>query len=129
MHPKVTVLIPVFNRERFVDEAIRSVIQQEFVDFELLLIDDGSTDGTPEVLDMWRQRDARRGETSGPAVVPRRADAGAARSSDRVDEVSGAWSALADHSTSNRHCRTDHGLAAGRVSLMVAMTSGHFTSS
>ena len=59
MNPKVTVLIPVFNRERFVDEAIRSVIEQDFDDFELLLVDDGSTDRTPEVLETWTKRDAR----------------------------------------------------------------------
>lgn len=59
MTPKVTVLTPVFNRERFVDEAIRSVIDQDFDDFELLLVDDGSTDGTPNVLEAWRQRDPR----------------------------------------------------------------------
>ncbi|HEX7832627.1 MAG TPA: glycosyltransferase family A protein, partial [Thermoanaerobaculia bacterium] len=59
MNPKVTVLIPVFNRETFVDEAIRSVVGQDFADFELLLVDDGSTDRTPEVLEAWRQRDSR----------------------------------------------------------------------
>lgn len=59
MNPTVTVLIPVFNRERFVDEAIRSVVEQDFGDFELLLVDDGSTDGTPDVLDAWRRRDPR----------------------------------------------------------------------
>ena len=59
MAPKVTVLIPVFNRERFVDEAIRSVIDQDFDDFELLLVDDGSTDGTPNILEAWKQRDPR----------------------------------------------------------------------
>jgi hypothetical protein len=57
--PKVTVLMPVFNRERFVDEAIQSVIAQDFADFELLVVDDGSTDRTPEVLRDWTQRDAR----------------------------------------------------------------------
>jgi len=57
--PTVTVLIPVFNRERFVDDAIRSVIEQDFADFELLLVDDGSTDRTPAVLEAWRQRDDR----------------------------------------------------------------------
>ncbi len=59
MNPKVTVLVPVFNRERFVDEAIRSVIEQDFDDFELVVVDDGSTDRTPEVLERWRQRDSR----------------------------------------------------------------------
>jgi glycosyltransferase involved in cell wall biosynthesis len=59
LNPKVTVLIPVFNRERFVEEAIRSVLEQDFEDFELLLVDDGSTDHTPQVLHEWRQRDSR----------------------------------------------------------------------
>lgn len=59
MSPKVTVLIPVFNREQFVDAAIRSVLEQDFVDFELVVVDDGSTDGTVQVLEAWRQRDPR----------------------------------------------------------------------
>lgn len=57
--PRVTVLMPVFNRERFVDEAIESVVAQEFADFELLIVDDGSTDRTPEMLRAWAERDAR----------------------------------------------------------------------
>ena len=59
MTPAVTVLIPVFNRERFVDDAIRSVVEQDFTDVEVLLVDDGSTDRTPAVLESWRRRDAR----------------------------------------------------------------------
>ena len=59
MNPTVTVLIPVFNRERFVDDAIRSVIEQDFDDFELLLVDDGSTDRTPAVIETWKTRDPR----------------------------------------------------------------------
>ena len=67
MNPKVTVLIPVFNRERFVDEAIRSVFEQEFSDFELLVVDDGSTDRTPDVLESWKQRDPRIAVVTSPA--------------------------------------------------------------
>jgi glycosyltransferase involved in cell wall biosynthesis len=59
MSPRVTVLMPVFNRERFVDEAIRSVVAQDFADFELLIVDDGSTDQTPAILRRWAERDAR----------------------------------------------------------------------
>jgi glycosyltransferase involved in cell wall biosynthesis len=48
--PKVTVLMPVYNRRAFVGAAIESILAQDFSDFELLVIDDGSTDGSIEVL-------------------------------------------------------------------------------
>ena len=43
-NPKVTVFIPVYNREEYVGEAIESILAQTFSDFEILLVDDGSTD-------------------------------------------------------------------------------------
>ncbi|GAB3680128.1 glycosyltransferase family 2 protein [Salinisphaera aquimarina] len=48
--PKVTVLIPVYNRVRFIGDAIDSVLAQTFDDFELLLVDDGSTDGSQDTI-------------------------------------------------------------------------------
>lgn len=47
---KVTVLIPCYNHERFVEEAVRSVMAQEGVEVELRVVDDGSHDGSPGVL-------------------------------------------------------------------------------
>jgi glycosyl transferase family 2 len=51
--------MPVFNRERFVDAAIDSVLTQDFADLELLVVDDGSSDRTPELLRSWCARDPR----------------------------------------------------------------------
>jgi glycosyltransferase involved in cell wall biosynthesis len=48
--PAVTVIVPTRNRRRYLDEAIRSVLAQTFADFELLVIDDGSTDGTGDLV-------------------------------------------------------------------------------
>ncbi len=48
--PKVTVVIPVYNREKYIGEAIESILAQTFTDFELLVIDDGSADGSREVV-------------------------------------------------------------------------------
>lgn len=53
-HPKVTVFIPVHNRERFIGDAIHSIVNQQFQDFELLLIDDGSTDHSLGVMRSFR---------------------------------------------------------------------------
>ncbi len=48
--PKVTVLMPVYNGEEFLREAIASILGQTFTDFELLIIDDGSTDRSREIV-------------------------------------------------------------------------------
>ena len=51
MHaPKVTVIIPTYNRARYLGEAIRSVLDQEISDLELIVVDDGSTEATPRLL-------------------------------------------------------------------------------
>lgn len=48
--PKVSIVIPTYNRSRFVCEAIESVLNQSFKDFEIIVVDDGSTDNTKEAL-------------------------------------------------------------------------------
>jgi glycosyltransferase involved in cell wall biosynthesis len=49
--PRVTVLLPVYQGRTFLGEALDSILVQTFRDFELLVVDDGSTDGTAELLD------------------------------------------------------------------------------
>lgn len=48
--PKVTVFVPVYNREAYIGAAIESILGQSFSHFEILLVDDGSTDRSVEVL-------------------------------------------------------------------------------
>lgn len=50
MHPKVTILMPACNVGKHIAEAIRSVLDQTYTDFELLIVDDGSTDDTVKVI-------------------------------------------------------------------------------
>lgn len=57
--PRVAVLIAVYNGLPYVEEAIESVLAQTFADFELVVVDDASTDETPAVLERFRLRDPR----------------------------------------------------------------------
>jgi glycosyltransferase involved in cell wall biosynthesis len=57
--PKISVLIPTYNYARFLPEAIESVLAQEFKDFELLIVDDCSSDDTAGVVQPFCARDAR----------------------------------------------------------------------
>lgn len=56
---RVSILLPVFNVEPFVDSAIASIAAQTFGDWEVVAVDDASTDRTAEKLDAWAARDAR----------------------------------------------------------------------
>jgi glycosyltransferase involved in cell wall biosynthesis len=49
-NPKVTVLMPAYNAGKYIGEAIASVLEQSFTDFELLIINDGSTDDTEKII-------------------------------------------------------------------------------
>jgi glycosyltransferase involved in cell wall biosynthesis len=51
--------MPVYNAERYLDEAVQSVLDQSFKDFEFIIIDDGSTDGSLKILQGYQSKDAR----------------------------------------------------------------------
>ncbi len=57
--PRVTVLMAVRDGALHLDEAVRSVIGQSYADWEFVIVDDGSTDDTPAILDRYRRADAR----------------------------------------------------------------------
>jgi len=59
MNPIVSVALPVYNGERFLFEAVSSVFAQSLSDFELIIVDDGSTDRTPAIVSRFAQSDAR----------------------------------------------------------------------
>ncbi len=58
-NPLVSVIIPTYNRAEFLPRAIDSVLAQTFTDFELIVIDDGSTDGTDRILKNYARQDKR----------------------------------------------------------------------
>lgn len=57
--PLVSVVMPVYNAEDHLDEALRCITQQEYADLEIICVDDGSTDSSPEILRRWRRKDSR----------------------------------------------------------------------
>lgn len=57
--PKVSVIIASYNGERFVAETVKSILEQTWRDLELVIVDDGSTDGTRAILRDFAARDAR----------------------------------------------------------------------
>ena len=59
MEPKVSVIIPVYNTEAFLERCLSSVLGQSMRDIEVICVDDGSTDGSPAILDTWAARDER----------------------------------------------------------------------
>jgi glycosyltransferase involved in cell wall biosynthesis len=57
--PKFSIVIPTYNREKCVRRAIDSVLRQDFESFELIVVDDGSTDLSREVLQEYVKKDHR----------------------------------------------------------------------
>ena len=59
MEPKVSIIVPVYNAEKSLARCVDSILNQEYRDFELLLMDDGSKDQSGAICDAYAQADAR----------------------------------------------------------------------
>ncbi|GAB4578970.1 MAG: glycosyltransferase family 2 protein [Anaerolineales bacterium] len=57
--PKVSIGLPVYNGEKYLEQAIESILSQTFTDFELIISDNASTDRTPEICQRYAAQDAR----------------------------------------------------------------------
>lgn len=84
---QVSVIIPTYNRGWTIGEAVDSVLAQDYGDFELIVVDDGSTDNTPQVLDAYR----------GAIKVFRQENQGVSAARNRgINEASGRFIAFLD---------------------------------
>ena len=59
MSELVSVIVPVFMVERYLDRCIQSIVNQTYSNLEIILIDDGSMDQCPQICDKWVEKDSR----------------------------------------------------------------------
>ena len=59
MQPKISVIVPIYNIEKYVEECIKSILEQSYNNIELILVDDGASDSSGEICDGWAKKDAR----------------------------------------------------------------------
>ena len=57
--PILSIIIPVYNVEKYIDECLDSITRQTFNDMEIICINDGSTDSSAEILSKWQKKDSR----------------------------------------------------------------------
>lgn len=59
MKPEISIIVPVYNVEKYLRQCIDSILAQTFKNFELILVDDGSPDKCGEILDEYSLKDER----------------------------------------------------------------------
>ena len=59
MKEKVSIIIPIYKVEKYLDECVNSVVKQTYNDLEIILVDDGSPDACPSMCDEWEIIDDR----------------------------------------------------------------------
>jgi glycosyltransferase involved in cell wall biosynthesis len=89
-HPLISVVLPVFNGERHIAQALNSILDQTFQDFELIVINDGSTDSTLEILQNFARKDKR------IRIVSRENKGLVASLNEGIDLAGGTWLARMD---------------------------------
>ena len=55
----VSVVLPIYNVEQYLNKSIKSVVNQSYTNLEIILVDDGSTDSSPEICEKWKSKDSR----------------------------------------------------------------------
>ncbi len=57
--PKISIVVPIYNVEKYLESCIESILNQTFTDFELILVNDGSTDNSPSICNRYKNMDER----------------------------------------------------------------------
>ena len=59
MEDKVSIIVPIFNVEQWLDECVQSIVMQTYKNIEIVLVDDGSTDNSGNICEEWKVKDKR----------------------------------------------------------------------
>lgn len=57
--PLISVIVPIYNVEKYLDRCVQSIVDQTYKELEIILVDDGSPDNSPEICDEWAKKDGR----------------------------------------------------------------------
>ena len=57
--PKVSIIVPLFNKSKYIAATLDSILQQKFDDYEVIIINDGSTDESPQIVEEYAEKDHR----------------------------------------------------------------------
>ena len=55
----ISIVVPAYNAEKSIERCVRSVLNQDFNDFELIVVDDGSTDNSKDIVEQYVKKDSR----------------------------------------------------------------------
>lgn len=89
--PLISVIIPVYNVEKYLDRCLESVVNQTYKNLEIILVDDGSPDNCPKMCDEWAKRDER------VKVIHKVENSGVSSArNDGIELCSGKWLAFID---------------------------------
>ncbi|MCM1101493.1 MAG: glycosyltransferase [Acetatifactor muris] len=81
MEELITVIIAIYNGEKYLAECIQSVVEQDYENLEIILIDDGSTDRSGEIIDKYANMDSR-------IIVVHQANSGVSRARNTAIDMS-----------------------------------------
>ena len=87
---KISVIVPVYNTKEYIEDCVKSILSQTYKKIELILVDDGSTDGSADIRDMFKRFDKR------VIVVHKRNEGVSAARNDGLNIASGEYFAFVD---------------------------------
>lgn len=86
----ISIIVPIYNVSRYLDQCVGSILSQTFEDWECILIDDGSTDGSSDICEKWANKDIR-------IIVIHQQNAGvSAARNNGIEKAKGEWITFVD---------------------------------